>query len=130
MSKEPVGRPVAIEIGPSTTIHNLRISNNTVRGGDLLRAEGATIHDLSITLNKVYGGQHPVKLGNVFGAEIAGNLFDMEVPEKFLAELKDAAKSSEAKKTFLEKIKQLAMDPAQIVAMTELVDKVRRLAGL
>jgi hypothetical protein len=111
-------------IRASGNVKGLTIENCVSVGAPLLDGEGATITDLTMRLNQIYGAASGVRLGDVFGAEISGNLFDVRLPEKFVAEIKEAAKSPGKMPTFLANLGRILTKPSEIEAIASLAERL------
>jgi hypothetical protein len=92
----------------SGKIRDLKLTNNTVVGASLLDSQDGTVEGLQLEFNKVFGTNEAVRLGDIFGAEVAGNLFSVKVPKTLVSELRAAGLSTEKKKSLLQRLSSLA----------------------
>jgi len=69
---------------------DVNIHTNEARGLNIFDGRGGDVKNLKIMDNKAYGGKNPIRLGDAFGVEIAGNFADVELPKELIDEAKSA----------------------------------------
>lgn len=118
-----VDHPILVRVIGDGVVENVTIHGNESRGYDLLDTSKGNVKDLRVFDNKAYGGKNPITLGNAFGVEIAGNLFDVALPQDLVEGIK-SAKTSDERESIVEKITNLVTNPELVVRLLELVSKV------